>query len=143
MRSAGGGELVVARAPVVVGEVPLGADEAALFHPVEGVVQRAVVDVEAAAGTLLEPGGDFGAVHRAPRQGFEDEDVERPLQERRAVAHCNVSPESLGATWRRLGRVSRVVCDAPGRARTSNLLIRSHGGSCVVLLGPFHSALML
>src|SRR5204862_7862217 len=98
VRAAGGGELVIARAPVVVGKSPLGSDECPFFHAMERVVEGALLDIEMAAGARLEPRRDLRAVHGAPGECLQDEDVERPLEERAVLRSHNVSPESLEAT---------------------------------------------
>ena len=85
VRAPGGRHAVVPRAPVVLGDAPLGGDEPALFHAVKGVVERAVVDVERAAGVVLEPGGDLEAVHGSPGECLEDEHVQRAFDERERV----------------------------------------------------------
>src|SRR4029079_4124420 len=112
MRAASGRKLVVARAAIVVGESPLGGDEPPLFHAMQRVVERALLDVEVAAGPRFEPAGDLGAVHRTPGERFQDEDVEGALEERTVGGH-SVSPESLGAT---LPRCAKVVKTSSTRA---------------------------
>jgi hypothetical protein len=62
----GHGETVVARAAIVLGHPPLGLDESFPFEAVQGVIQRAVLDLEALGRVLLEPGRDLEAVHRGP-----------------------------------------------------------------------------
>ena len=48
---------------------------------VERVIERAVVDVERAAGVVLEPGRDLEPVHGAPGERLEHEHVERAFDE--------------------------------------------------------------
>ena len=79
--AAGGRELVVAGAPVVLARAPLGAEPAASFHALQRLIERAVVDAERAVRALLEPGRDGVAVHGAPAERFENEEVERALEE--------------------------------------------------------------
>ena len=76
-----GGELVVLGFAVVLGESPLGLEPAALLHAVEGGVERALFDLESLVGGLADPGGDGVAVSRPPREGLEDQEVERALEE--------------------------------------------------------------
>jgi hypothetical protein len=47
---------------------------------VEGLDQRAVVALEAAAGAILEPGRDFECVAGTPGKGLENEEVEGALR---------------------------------------------------------------
>ena len=66
-----GGERVVARAAVVLGDVPFGGDEALAFQTVERGVERTLVDLQNIVGVLLDRApGDAPAVHgtelRAP-----------------------------------------------------------------------------
>src|SRR5215216_2062490 len=75
--AAGGGEPVVARLAVVLGDAPARAHELALLEAVERLVQRAVVDGEPAAGGAFEPARDAEAVHLVPAEGLEDQEVER------------------------------------------------------------------
>src|SRR5437868_650679 len=66
----------------------------------ERVVEGALLDIEMAAGARLEPRRDLRAVHGAPGECLQDEDVERPLEEGAVLRSHNVSPENLGATMR-------------------------------------------
>src|SRR6476659_7659566 len=75
------GELVVARSAATLGDVPLGGDELFLRHAVEGGVQRAVLDLQAAVGDRLDPLRDAEAVLRTPREGTEDQEFERTLKD--------------------------------------------------------------
>src|SRR5438128_12394619 len=81
VRAARGGELVVARAPTVLGLPPVGLDGAALLEPDECVVERAVLDAQLAAGAFFEPRGDLEPVHGAPVEGPQHEDAECPANE--------------------------------------------------------------
>src|SRR3712207_8805279 len=45
------------------------------------LVERRVLDGQRAAGALAQPGGDRIAVHGAPREGAQDEHVERAVEE--------------------------------------------------------------
>src|SRR6185312_1598389 len=102
-------ELVIARAAVVLGGAPLGAEPTAAFHPLEGLVESVVVDAEGAVGPVLEPSGDGVAVHGAPAQGLEDEQVEGALEQWEAVVHSHstfpVSSKVKTNVWRRGRRV--------------------------------------
>ena len=79
--AAGGGELVVLGFAVVLGEPPLGLDPPALLEPVEGDVERPVLDGDGPVARVLDPPGDGVAVARSPGQRLEDEDVERALKQ--------------------------------------------------------------
>ena len=77
----GGRELVVLGFAVVLREAPLGLEPAALFHAVEGGVERALFDLQSLVGGLANPRGGGVAVARSPLQRFEDEEVEGALEE--------------------------------------------------------------
>jgi hypothetical protein len=51
----------------------------------KSVVERTVVDVERAAGVVLEPGRDLEPVHGSPGECLEDEHVQRAFDERELV----------------------------------------------------------
>ena len=93
LAAAGGGERVVARAPVVLGQSPLGGDEAGALEAMECFVEGRVFDFEDAVGALVDPSRDGVAVHRAPGERSEHEDVERALEQvHRLCGHSSVSP---------------------------------------------------
>src|SRR5262245_31212263 len=94
MGAAGGGELVVAGAPVVLGDAPFRAEEAFFLEAVDGLVEGGVVEVQRAVGGALEPGDDLEAVHRSPAEGAEDEEVEGAFEDGQ-LAHLRNSIESL------------------------------------------------
>src|SRR5436190_15766334 len=61
---------------------PISADEASLLQPHQRRIQRAHVELQGAAGHLLEACGDRVAVQRPERiQRLEDQQVERALQD--------------------------------------------------------------
>ena len=95
-----GREFVVPRPSIVVARAPLGGEPAAAFHALEGLIERAVVDAERAVRAVLEPGGDGVAVHRAPAQCFEDEEVEGALEERQRVVRHSSFPVSAKGNMR-------------------------------------------
>src|SRR3954462_2104017 len=68
-----GGESVELGAAVVFGDAPLGLDPAFAGHAVEGGIEGAFFDAEDVVGGALDPAGDAAAGHRAPGEGFEDE----------------------------------------------------------------------
>ena len=65
-------------------------------HEIEKVVsrlqERGVGDIEPTAGSGLEPASDLEAVHRSPRERFEDEHVERSFEQRQAFPPPSVFP---------------------------------------------------
>src|SRR5687768_4996054 len=76
-----GGQLVVLRAPIVLGEAPLAFDPAAPFHAVQGRVQRPFFDLEHVIGELLQSSGNGVPVAWPPAQCLQHENVERSLQQ--------------------------------------------------------------
>src|SRR4051812_2942628 len=75
------GEAVDLRPPVVLGNPPLRLDPPPLLHPVEGRIERPLLDPQRVGGLAGDPPHHRIAVERPPRQGLEDQDVERPLQQ--------------------------------------------------------------
>src|SRR6185437_8622227 len=100
---AGGGQSIVARAAVVLGDCPARVDHLAFLESDERVVEGPVFDGERAACPVLEPRRDLEAVHGAKAQGTENECVERAAQQRRLVGHASPksSGEILGGRWAR------------------------------------------
>src|SRR6185437_6424162 len=70
----------------VLGESPLGGDEAAILEPAERRIERTFLDAEDVVGRLLDPARDGVAVRGRDEEGFEDEDTERALQEVAGIA---------------------------------------------------------
>src|SRR5689334_5822587 len=66
---------------VVFGGAPLGFDQALLFEPIEGGIQRPFLHFQHVIGELMKAGGDAVAVIGSRAQALEDEQVERALQE--------------------------------------------------------------
>ena len=58
-----------------------GADPAASLEAVERRVQRSFLDLQDVVGDLLEPARNGVAVHGAPAQRLENENVERALEQ--------------------------------------------------------------
>jgi hypothetical protein len=69
---------------VVVGGSPFGVDPAARFEPLQRRIERAVIHEQHVLRLLLDVAGDRLAVARSPDEGFQDQQVERALQERDA-----------------------------------------------------------
>src|SRR4051794_37737483 len=63
-----GSQRVVARAAIVLGDAPFGADAATVFEAVERLVQRRVDDAELAAGAVVDPLAEREAVQGAGGQ---------------------------------------------------------------------------
>src|SRR5687767_11467134 len=79
--AAGGGEGVEAGPAVVVGEAPLGAEQALPLEPVERGVERALVHGEDLERAGLDPLGDAPAVHGTQAEGLEHQHVEGALEQ--------------------------------------------------------------
>src|SRR5512146_127001 len=79
--AAGSGEAVELGALSLLRRSPLRLDPPALLHAVERRVESAVEHAEASVGSLANEPRHGIAVHRAPRQRPEDENVESALEE--------------------------------------------------------------
>ena len=77
-------QVVEARATIVVGDPPFAADPAGGLEPLECRVERSVVHEEGALRRVLDGERDAVAVVRAEGQRAQNQEVERPLQERGA-----------------------------------------------------------
>ena len=62
------GQRVVARAAVVDGDAPLGADEPLLLEAIEGRIERPLPELQHVLRPLLDAFGDAPAVHRLELQ---------------------------------------------------------------------------
>src|SRR6185437_5759317 len=85
--AAGVGERVDAGAAAGIGVLPRGADESALFEPVERGIERAGVDVQHVAGHCLYALREIVAVGRLGAEHLEDDQVQRALEERDGFGH--------------------------------------------------------
>src|SRR5689334_18853625 len=83
----GASERVELGASVVLGLAPLGGDPPFLLELMERGIERAVADLQNVGRDLLETKSDRPAVHRLERQHFEDEKIQRPLNEVVRFAH--------------------------------------------------------
>src|SRR5215207_9916581 len=108
--AAGHGLAVVASATAVLRLAPLGREEVAFLEAVERLQECGVGDIEATAGAGLDPARDLEAVHGSPGQRFEDEDVERSLEQSHS---SRLGPSVLGET---LGPSEKVGTGMSGRA---------------------------
>jgi hypothetical protein len=79
--TAGGCERVVARTPIVLGDAPRGCDEPLPGEPVQGGVERALVDLQYLVRPLLDALGNPPPVHRLELERLEHQHVERPLKQ--------------------------------------------------------------
>jgi len=64
----------------VLGLSPHGFEPPRLLHAMEGWIERALFDPQRVGGHLLDTSGDPVAMLRVPAEGFEDEEVEGPLE---------------------------------------------------------------
>jgi hypothetical protein len=55
---------------------PVGADPALPQHPLEGGIERALLDPEHVAGELIDPLADAPTVHRLEGQRLQDQQLE-------------------------------------------------------------------
>src|SRR5208282_2427701 len=74
-------EVVILGAAVVLRFTPVGAEPAFFLHAVQSRKERAGLDLEGAAGHLLDAAGNAQAVEGAEAEYLEDEHVEGALQE--------------------------------------------------------------
>src|SRR5689334_3173035 len=72
-------------------------------------VEGGVLDAQLAVGGCSQPGEDGVAVHSSPREGFEDEHVERALKNVDFLARHCVSTKRLGGGWSASTKLSRGV----------------------------------
>src|SRR3954451_3521366 len=71
-----GGELVELGASIVLGDAPVAVDQPALLESVQREIQRAILDDQRVAGSLLDPSRDTVTVLRSPREHAKHEEVE-------------------------------------------------------------------
>src|SRR5207248_726245 len=74
------GKAVVTRAAIVLGGLPVALDPAAMLESLEGWVERALIDLEAALGDLLDAESDSPPVHGLQGERFQDEEVDAPSE---------------------------------------------------------------
>lgn len=77
-----GRQAVELGAPVVLRDTPLGRHRTLLLQPVERLIQRRVLESEAAIGALAEEERDAVAVVGPQREGLEDQQIDGAGQER-------------------------------------------------------------
>ena len=81
---------------MVFGDAPLGRQPALDQHAVERGIQRAVLDPEALARSILDSLDDSVSVKRAAAQGPQDQQIERPREQLRDGIRFHVSLSRLG-----------------------------------------------
>src|SRR6476469_2677819 len=81
LSASGCGQAVECDPPAIGGDTWLASKKPAILEAIEGGIERALVDGEHVAGHLLNAGGDGPAVVRFQHDGFEDEQIERTLQQ--------------------------------------------------------------
>src|SRR5580765_2829442 len=72
-----GRQPVIFRPPPELRHFPLGFDPAAMLEPVQGRVQRTLVDLEHVLGNVLDSLGDRPTMERIPLQRAEDQQIQR------------------------------------------------------------------
>src|SRR6185436_6152800 len=98
LAAAGGRELIVAGAAVVVGLAPARGEPARLLHPVKGGEERARLHHEGAPRDLLDAMGDGHAVFLAQGQGLQDQQIQGALQQVGRGRHHAPPTENLYVT---------------------------------------------
>src|SRR5262245_1247967 len=93
LRSACRRETVDLCFPIRVGEAPFALDPAAFLEPVESRIEGALSEVKNVVREFLRPPGDRVAVRRSPRECFQDEEIERAL-EQVEIGASHTPPES-------------------------------------------------
>src|SRR6185437_5962066 len=105
---AGGGQGIEARPALGLALTPLRGDPTLEQEPLQGGVERALLDLEHLVAALADQAGDAVAVQRAAAQGFEDHQVQGSGQQRWSGAgRYGASGVVLGRarilTWHRAG----------------------------------------
>jgi len=77
----GRGQFVIARFAIVIGNAPLGLDPTLCFQTVKRGIKRSLLDVQNILRHLLNPIGDGKAVPRVVLERFQDQHVERAINE--------------------------------------------------------------
>jgi len=87
---AGGSQAVVLRLPLVFRLAPFGRNQALVLQPVQGGVQRSLLNLETITGDLLNPKEHAVAVKRAQRHRLENQQIERALQQLGRLAQTSL-----------------------------------------------------
>ncbi len=79
--AAGRGQFVIARFAIVIGDAPLGFDPALRFQAIKRGIKRSLFNMQDVLRHLLYPIGDGEAVPRIVLERFQDQHVERAVNE--------------------------------------------------------------
>src|SRR5262245_43899982 len=107
---------IEARVAAGVGRRPRRAEPAALLEAMQRRIERPLLHLHDVAGHLLQPPRDRVAVDRTERDDFQDQHVERALQEvgfRAVCRHTKTLYTSICRTSRCGGRLSRETFRGP------------------------------
>ena len=88
--AAGFREGVKLGAAIIFGGAPFRADPFLAFQAIERGIERALLDLQDVARDLLDALGDAPAVHRFERESFQDQQIERALQNFDGPAPCSL-----------------------------------------------------
>src|ERR1700686_1163113 len=114
----GGGQTIVSSFAVVLRRAPFACDPTLMLQTIERRVERALLNLEALLGHLLDAQQDAIAMQRAEGNGFEDQHIESALQKVELFLHESVSPRSTR-------NVSQALLDCQGKRR---LCVLNGGG---------------
>src|SRR5262245_39759013 len=73
---------------LIFGFAPLTRDQSLMFQPVQGWVQRSLLDLQRVAGDLLDTKQNPVAMQWAQRDSFENQHVESALQQINSFRHA-------------------------------------------------------
>src|SRR6186713_3352234 len=76
LRASTRGELIELRLAIVLGEAPLGLDQATLLESMERRIKRPFLDLQLGPARLGDPPRDCVAMSWSPAQRLEHEDIE-------------------------------------------------------------------
>ena len=97
---------VVLGPPAELGHLPLGFDPALMLEPVQGRVERALVDLEHVLGNVLDALGDRPAMERVLLQRAKDQQVQRSGEQIWGAGPLVSTDDTIGS-WCRLSTPSR------------------------------------
>src|SRR5579864_1201257 len=75
------------RATVIFTRLPLRSNPASMFELVQGGIEGTIADAQDVAGNLFQALADRPAVHRPQGEDFQEQHVERPLNQVGRLAH--------------------------------------------------------
>jgi hypothetical protein len=90
------GQCVKPRPPVVRGRGPGSVDPTQMFHPVEGRIERALLDPQDVVRDRLDVRRDAVAVMRTAAQNLENQQIERALERIPFLVTVQHYPRTLG-----------------------------------------------